>query len=545
MQRNLAFTRRGARQVTRLALGALALACLIFANGVRAQEDRARAVLEQAAAAMGGVERLRSLDNVILTGFGQRVYYQGGGFITGDEKAPPKWQALTDVQRTFDLKGERALYQERWGQEFPFAGFFGLNFDRGIAVQTGDRLLDHPLPALLEALDAETRLGAVSVEDGMIVVQFTREGATSPAWIGLDPATHLPRFSRWIAPSDNLGDLTTTAWFTGYTPVKGVQLPMGLMHELDWRDQVSLMFQVDSYRIDVPAAQLPEFPEPSPPRAGDPAGAEVERVADGVWDVRVGTAGGPVIEFTDRLVMFEAYGGEAQTLARIDAANGLVPDKQVEAVIVTHHHFDHTGGLRAAVSRGLEVISHRGNEGIIREMVERPAIHYPDTLAKNPHPLVFVPVDEKLVLEDGAQRLEIYRVVEHSHMPDALFAYLPRERLMMEGDLGDEAWQLHWWGSALAANIAHYGIEPTRNIAVHGSGPLTIEQTLANNQRQIDAAVEYCRTTEAGGRYVFGCPVQYDTQGSVTLTPRSAARSSETWTTRAISGRAWEWMSRT
>ena len=124
------------------------------------------------------------------------------------------------------------------------------------------------------------------------------------------------------------------------------------------------------------------------------------------------------------------------------------------------------------------------------------------------------------MLEDATRRLEIYRVVEHGHMPDAVFAYLPADRLMMEGDLGDEAWQLHWWGSALAANIEHYGIDPETNIAVHGSGPLSIEQTLANNQRQINAAVEYCRTTEAGGRFVMGCPVQYDTRGPVTLTPR-------------------------
>jgi glyoxylase-like metal-dependent hydrolase (beta-lactamase superfamily II) len=388
-------------------------------------------------------------------------------------------------------------------------------------VQTGSALLDHPLPALLEALDAETRLGAVSTEDGTIVVQFTPEGASSPAWLGIDPRTHLPVFSRWIAPSVNLGDLTTTAWFTGYTPVKGVQLPMGLMHELDWRDQVSLMFQVDSYRVDVAEAQLPAFPTPAPAApAGAAPEAQVARVADGVWDVRVGTAGGPVIAFADRLVMFEAYGGEAQTLARIDAANALVPGKKVEAVIVSHHHFDHTGGLRAAVSRGLEVISHRGNEGIIREMVTRPAVHYPDALSRNPHPLAFTPVDEKLVLEDATQRLEIYRVVEHSHMPDAVFAYLPKERLMMEGDLGDEAWQLHWWGSALAANIAHYAIDPERNIAVHGTGPLSIAQTLANNQRQIEAAVEYCRTTEQGGRFVLGCPVQYDVRGPVPLVPR-------------------------
>lgn len=496
----------------------LGLTCVATAQGQESESPRA--VLERAAEAMGGLGRLQGLDNVVLTGFGQRAYYQGGGNITGEEKAPPKWQALTDVQRTFDLPGERAVYQERWAQEFPFAGFFGLNFNSNTALQTGGQLLDHPLPALLEALDPETRLGPVSSEDGMVVVEFTPEGASSPAWIGIDATTHLPMFSRWIAPSANLGDLTTTAWFTGYLPFNGVQLPMGLMQQLDWRDQVSLMFQVDSYRVNPAAAELPASPKPSPPNEPAPAVAEVEQVGDGVWDVRVGTAGGPVIEFADRLVMFEAYGGEAQTLARIDVANRLVPGKQVEAVIVSHHHFDHTGGLRAAVSRGLEVISHRGNEGIIREMVTRPAVHYPDALARDPHPLVFTPVDENLVLEDATRRLEIYRVVEHSHMPNAVFAYLPKERLMMEGDLGDEAWQLHWWGSALAANIAHYGIEPTRNIAVHGSGPLTIEQTLANNQRQIDAAVEYCRTTEQGGRFVFGCPVQYDTRGPVTLTPR-------------------------
>jgi hypothetical protein len=507
------------RAAVRLLLPLLAFAS---AGAAAAQEDSpARAVLEEAAEAMGGLDRLQSLDNVVLTGFGQGVYQDGGGFITGDKKAPPKWQSLTDVQRTFDLKNERALYQERWAQQFPFAGFFGLNFARNATLQGGEALLDHPLPALLEALDAETELGAVSLEDGTLVVQFTPEGATGPAWIGIDPVTHLPRFSRWIAGSDNLGDLTTTAWFTGYTPVKGVQLPMGLMHEMDWRNQVSLMFQVDSYRINAPAEQLPQFPAQA--TGWVPAAlveAKVTKVSDGLWDVRVGTAGGGVIEFADRLVMFEAYGGEAQTLARIDAANKLVRGKKVEAVIVSHHHFDHTGGLRAALSRGLEVISHRGNEGIIREMVSRPAVHYPDALAKNPHALKFTPVDDKLVLEDRTRRLEIYRVVEHGHMPNAVFAYLPEERMTLEGDLGDEAWQLHWWGSALAANIAHYKIDPLTNLAVHGTGPLTIAQTLANNQKQIDAAVEWCRTAEAGGRYPFGCPVQFDTKGPVPLTPR-------------------------
>ena len=57
-------------------------------------------------------------------------------------------------------------------------------------------------------------------------------------------------------------------------------------------------------------------------------------------------------------------------------------------------------------------------------------------------------------------------------------------------------------------------------MAVHGSGPLSLAETLANNQKQIEAAIEFCRTTEQGGRYVLGCPVQYDVRGPRPLTPR-------------------------
>ena len=501
------------------------LAALLFPALAQAQNTDARAVLEQAAEAMGGLERLQGLDNVTYTGFGQRAYYQGGGNITGDPQAPMKWQQLTDVQRTFDLSedmfaGGRALYQERWAQEFPFAGTFGLSFERRTSLQLRDQLLDHPLSALLAALHPDTTLGDVTQEDGLIVIPFTISMTLTPAWIAIDPATHLPRFTRWTSPHANLGDLTTTAWFSGYLPFDGVQLPMGLRQELDWRGVTNLMFQVDSYRVDAPRESLPRFPMPmAGPLASAPQ-VQVTPLAPGVWDVRVNGAGGAVVEFANRLVMFEAYGGEAQTMLRIDAANRLVPGKQVEAVIVSHHHFDHTGGLRAAVSRGLEVISHRGNEGIIREMAERPATTYPDALARNPHPLVFTPVDETLVLEDRTRRLEIYRVVQHSHMPNGIFAYLPATRIMLEGDLGDETWNYHFWGSAYAVNIAHYGIAPETNVPVHGSGALPVTEVLANTARQVAAAQEFCRSTEANGRFQQGCPVQYDAAGPVPLTPR-------------------------
>ena len=501
-----------------------------FAAPAAAQDDAARRLVESTAEAMGGAERLQRLRNVVLTGFGQRLYQDGGGNVTGDIEAPPKWRAVADAARTFDLANGRALNQERQSYMFPFAAPFGHSWNRTATVQSGAEMLDHPLPAVLAALAPDTQLGAVTVEDGRSVVQFTIADGT-PIWMAIDPVTQLPAWTRRIIPHVNLGDVAVTAHFTGYVPYDGVRLPHGLMTRLDWRDQITLMFQVDSYRVDVPEDQLPAFPDTArgagvpgggAPGGGGPFAAErevvVTNLADGVWDLRVGANGGPVIEFDDHLVMFEAGGSAADTLARIDAANALVGGKEVTAVIVSHHHFDHTAGLRAAVSRGLAVISHRGNEGIISEMIARPAVVYPDALAMSPHDLQFIAVDDQMVLQDATQRLEIYHVVGHSHMANAVFAYLPEERITMEGDLGDAAWTWHWWAGALAANIEAYGLDPVLNVAVHGPpGGLPIDETLANIQAQSEAAQAFCVDQAAAGIRFFGCPVQYDASGALPL----------------------------
>jgi glyoxylase-like metal-dependent hydrolase (beta-lactamase superfamily II) len=501
-----------------------ALSTLAFLSSVAvsasAQPAAAKRLLESAAEAMGGMERLQRVENFALTGFGQQLYFDGGGNVTGDVNAPPKWRGVADAQRSFDLRNERAVYQERWAFMFPFAAPFGNSWPRNSVLQTGGDMLDHPLPALLEALDSETTLGAVTIESGDPVVQFTTDGGAA-IWIAFDPATHLPKWTRRVVPHQNLGEVAVTAYFTGYAAFSGVQLPLGLMNRIDWRDQITLMFQVDSYRVDLPANQLPAFPAPAQRGAGAAPTATVTALGKGVWDVRTGTNGGPVIEFDDHLVMFEAGGGPAPTLARIDAANALVRGKQVTAVIVSHHHFDHTAGLRAAVSRGLRVISHRGNEGIIREMIERPASVYPDDLARSPHPLEFVPVDEHLTLQDDTQRLDIYRVLNHTHMANGVLAYLPEQRILMEGDLGDEAWTWHWWAGAMKTNLEAYNLEPLKNVAVHGPpGGLSIEDTLANTQKQAEAAQKFCSDQVAKAVFAFGCPVQYDTSGALPLAPR-------------------------
>ena len=490
----------------------LSTICALLLTFTQAHAQDARALLDAAVVAMGG-ERVQQIDTLVMTGFGQRYNFNGN--TSADPNSPPKWQALATSERYFDLRGERALVRERATNMFPFAAPFGMSLDTRERVQTGTALLDHPLSALRAALARPTQLGAVTVEDGMVVVAFKLADG-SPAWIGIDPQTHLPYWARWVNGSSTLGDVTNTSYFTGYMLVDGIQLPTGIMTKIDWRDQATLMFQVDSYRLDVPA--LPTFPPAANAPAPRSEALEVTttKIADGVWDVRIanGGSGGAVVEFADHLVMFEPYGNEAELFARVDAANELVRGKQVTAVVVSHHHDDHAGGLRAAVARGLTIIAQRRTRALFEEWVSRPAVLFPDALAQNPRPLVFQPVDEHLVLEDSERRLDVYHSVGDFHMSDALIAYLPEEKILMEGDFTDEAWTWNWWAGAIKANRDLYGIDPTLDIPVHGT-PQSIEEKLAGAAEQAQAAQQFCTENAARGSYPFGCPVRYSTTGLI------------------------------
>jgi glyoxylase-like metal-dependent hydrolase (beta-lactamase superfamily II) len=361
------------------------------------------------------------------------------------------------------------------------------------------------VPALLQALDTGTRLGPVSVEEGLAVVPLTlAQGPT--LWLALDPVTKLPAWVRSVGPSTTLGDITTTTYFTGYLPFGELRLPVGITAAMDWRDLTSMMFHVDSYRFDVEDA--PPFPGLAAAPRGAERRADATKIADKVWDVRIGGNGGAVIEFADHLVMFEAYNNEADTFARLDVADALVPGKKVTHVIVSHHHFDHSGGLRAAVARGLTIVARRGNEGIFREMVARPAPNFPDALARNPQPLKFLPVDEHLALDDGTMRVDVYHAVGHLHMAEAVFAYIPGPRIFLEGDFSTYDWQWHWWGDSYLDSVERYGLDPALNIPVHGI-VTTFEETVAAIEEQAQRAREYCTRQARAGVYPAGCPVQH------------------------------------
>lgn len=142
-----------------------------------------------------------------------------------------------------------------------------------------------------------------------------------------------------------------------------------------------------------------------------------------------------LVEFSDHLVLIEAPRDDSRTLAVIAKARELRPDKPLTQIVSTHHHFDHSGGVRAAISEGLTIIAQANSVPFHREVAGRPHTIAPDALARNPQPLKIEQVGDELALTDGTMTVNLYHIAGNPHADTLLMAYLPRERLLIEADV--------------------------------------------------------------------------------------------------------------
>jgi glyoxylase-like metal-dependent hydrolase (beta-lactamase superfamily II) len=510
----------------------LAMAVMAGLHGGIAGQSRAELdVIVRAAEALGGRDRLLSLRTLTIEGYGQLAYQNGGGNITSSPDAPQKWITVNAYSRVVDLQNMRTRVRQRQANDFVFAaaaqmrgvtstqgldGDVAFNINATGAVTRAPaaaararrmELLANPVVILRAALQPNAKLSNRRTAGDAVLVDVTLTSG-DVVTLAVDASMYLPRWVAWTGPDANLGDVAYRAAFTGYEPVSGVLMPTGFSTTIDFRNVVQQKLYVDRHAVDAPIDDLaaPEALRKLPaPAAQSPTIGAME-IARGIWFL-TGAGNSILFEFDDHLTLFEVYASEANALAVIQRARSLVPGKPLTEVIVSHHHFDHTGGLRAAVAEGLTVVTQRGNEAFFREMAARPARLFPDMLGRNPKPIRLRVVDDHLKMQDAAMEIDIYRVVANSHMADGLLVHVPRERLLVQGDLFDVSWEIYWWGSSYDDNVRFRNLAVDRDVPVHGR-VAPIAEVQATIKKQIAAAQALCASVDAAGLAMRGCPVK-------------------------------------
>ena len=497
-------------------------------------QDNARQVAIDAANAMGGVARLEAVSSLRLVAYGNEAYYDGGSKITTEASAPEKVTNLTAYERVIDLDNDRTRVKARMSRAFVFAAramMQGLpinqvldgdvaydvaadgNARRASEVAALTRRMDMlsvPLVAIRAALKDTSTVDNRRVQDGLTLVDVsTAEGAQFTLAVNND--TGLPMWVRWVEPHENLGEITQRAEYSAWLPVDGLMLPMSYNTVSDWKDTVMLRLHVDRYVVngeidDLAASQaVRNSPAPVPNYV-----VTAEPVADHVWHM-IGNNGANsvLLEFEDHLALFELPTNRAWSQAVIDEARETVPGKPLTQLIISHHHFDHTGGLRVAIAEGLTIIAQAGNMDWFRELSERPVTKYHDALSRNPQPFKSLAVDDHLRLADDALTVDIYHTVANAHMADGLLAYIPDEKLLLQGDLFDLNWQTYFWGNTYDDNVAYRNMEIERDVPIHGRvTPIADVHRILEQQK--GNARDLCSQVATAGLSMPGCPLAWD-----------------------------------
>jgi glyoxylase-like metal-dependent hydrolase (beta-lactamase superfamily II) len=308
----------------------------------------------------------------------------------------------------------------------------------------------------------------------------------------------------WI-PNPVYGDMDYEMRYTRYAEFDGVMFPL-LVHTHQADPRLNVAHNYFEYEITsvVPNAAVTTISVPNSIRSAmkPPARVESEELADGVWLLGGGTHNSLLVEFRDYAAVVEAPNNEERSLAVIEEARRLVPDKLVQYVINTHHHFDHAGGLRTYLSQGTTIVTHESNKEYYLDILFHPSPRtlQPDRMAqynpmywisRRPAPIETVAGEArgtgKYVVTDGEQILEMYHVQDMyyelgdpsmrygHHSEDMLMAYLPTERILFNADLYSPpsadrpAPVTPTLGMrALHENIRKLRLEPERHVPAHG-----------------------------------------------------------------------------
>jgi glyoxylase-like metal-dependent hydrolase (beta-lactamase superfamily II) len=486
-----------------------------------------RAVLQTVATAMGA----NNVKNILVTGAGTtRPFGQG---FTGNDDWPvldmPAYSRFVDYEGRIwreELTRRQGSNPARGGGGIPIQGdqrqiFVGNgNFAWNVAANDAVQpqavdaaelrqieiyLTPHGfIKGAMAAKDATAVTMMMSGDDGPIgkpagpagrkvtYIAYTALGKYKVSG-SVDDQNLVERTQAWV-PNPVMGDLIWQWDYIGYKDFAGMKYPGRLhVHWGDIRNAPHHGHNINVMDIKINVAAPAGVAVPDQVRTFKPAPVTVqsEQLAQGVWRIAGGSHHSVAVEFRDHIAVIEAPLNEARSLAVIQEAQRLIPNKPIRYLVVTHHHFDHSGGVRTYVAHGAIVVTHQASKDFFNDLVfyPYPRMMQPDILStyyprfgQDKFP-TFETVQvqsanetrRKFVLGDETQAIELYPMMNLNHAGDMLIAYLPKEKILINADLysppaqGAPAPMPNQSMTSLRNNIQRLRLDVQRHVPIHGN----------------------------------------------------------------------------
>ena len=465
-------------------------------------QSQEQQIISDAAAALGGRERIAAVRTMLLEGQGKDFSFGQGARPDEMGSQSDPWK-VTGYRRAYDLTAGRARFEQtRVSLDAFYAGPDPAKSVQGIdggvvynVTESGNtvrvwgkqdvdarrvEMARHPLTVVRAALDPSAKVANARTQGGERLVDITLPSGPTVT-LALNTATKLPARIVWMADVPLIGDAPIETRFADYRTVDGLQLPTRLTTSIDRWLSADIRIRRHAINGDVGNLAAPAtVAAATAPGPASPIRVDAEEVAKGIWYMTGQTHHSVLVEFDDHLALVEAP-SEARTLAVIAKARELRPNKPLTTLIETHHHGDHTGGVRAAVSEGLtRIVAHRSIQPFLEELLKRPHTIVPDALARKPQSkrVTFTAVDDQLVIKDRTNAVELYHVLDSAHADTNLLVYFSNGRVLTDADLffpddqrtvnaTDEQGHATFIHSLLL-NINHRKLQVDRLMPIHG-----------------------------------------------------------------------------
>ncbi len=425
----------------RLAIVASALALVACASAPPADPA---VVIARAQAAMGGT----SLETLRFAGSGTGSIF-GQAYTAGD--AWPK-TTISSFARVVDYPNAAMRQDTALSRAEPNGGgavpLMGQGEQRATAMVQGvyawnmagpaptatpvaldariHDLWTTPHGVLKAALKNKSTVGT-RVVDGKsyITLSFTEAGRfEATAYLNADNLVERVD-SRHSSPV--MGDLDSVITYSAYKDHGGVKFPSRMTQAQGGSAVLDLQITEVLPNI-ITSMAAPELVRQFAERVA------AEKVADGVWHLAGGSHNSVLIEMKDHLVLIETPLYDGRSAAVLAEAKKLAPGKPIRFVVNSHHHFDHSGGLRTAVADGATLITNGPAKAWFDKALANPNRINPDALAKSGRSATVEGVAGRRTLTDGQRTVEILEIVGSVHAKGFLMVYLPQEKLLIQAD---------------------------------------------------------------------------------------------------------------